>query len=337
MLENSPLKIWMFLIAIACAFAAGCPRAEAHPLAPSLLEIGELSPGQVQVLWKTPLARVPGEELQPSLPPFCHPVGAVQSFMEGSAKLSRSTVACDSAMVGSSWGVQGFANLQSHVILRLSLADGRKYQKVLDLQNPSFIVPEHPQASTVFKSYFRLGLEHILSGWDHLLFVLGLVLLVSSRRALLWTVSAFTLGHSVTLSLAALGLIHVPPLPVEALIAFSIVLLAIELTRSQAVHKTFFHRYPWALAFSFGLLHGLGFAGALAEVGLPPGEIPLALFSFNVGIELGQLAFIALVLMGQWALSWAPKPLTSRSRGLAVYAIGCLSAFWLIERLSKLL
>jgi len=335
-LDKKLLKIWVLWIAISCVFIGGSPRAEAHPLAPSLLEVGEIGAGQVQILWKTPLARVPGEELQPSLPPFCHPVGAVQSIMEGSAKISRFTVACDSSMVGSSWGAQGFANLQSHVIFRLSLADGRNYQKVLGLQNPSFLIPEHPQASTVFKSYLRLGLEHILSGWDHLLFVLGLVLLVSSRKALLWTVSAFTLGHSVTLSLAALGFIHVPPLPVEALIAFSIVLLAVELTRSQAAHQTFFHRYPWVLAFSFGLLHGLGFAGALAEVGLPPGEIPMALFSFNVGIELGQLVFIGLVLMGQWALALAPASLPLRSRGLAVYLIGCLSSYWLIERLSKL-
>jgi hypothetical protein len=169
-----------------------------------------------------------------------------------------------------------------------------------------------------------------------LLFVLGLVLLVKGRRQLLWTITAFTLGHSLTLSFAVLGLARIPPAPVEALIALSILVLAFELTREQKGSGTFFHHYPWSLAFGFGLLHGLGFAGALAEVGLPAGEIPLALFSFNVGIELGQLFFIAAILAVQTLSKPWPLPSMLKRMAIPAYGIGSLAAFWFFERLSKL-
>src|SRR6185295_4271413 len=143
----------------------------------------------------------------------------------------------------------------------------------------------------VAASYLRLGIEHILTGFDHLLFVLGLCLLIAGRRPLLWTLTAFTAGHSVTLSLAALGFVHVPQAPAEAAIAVTIVILARELARPSTTPRLL-RRRPWAMAALFGLLHGLGFAGALADIGLPAGDIPLALFSFTVGIEIGQIAFV---------------------------------------------
>lgn len=325
------VKALLIVWTLTLYFFAGS-SAQAHPLAPSLLEVKEVSAGQMQVLWKTPLAQIPGQFMKPLLPIICKNQGNVEVQRVETARVDRWKVVCDSSLVGQSLGVEGLVNLQSNVILRVSLADGRKYQKVLNAQAPQFLIPEHPQASVVFKSYSLLGIEHILGGWDHLLFVLGLVLLVKGRKLLFWTITAFTLGHSVTLSLAVLGFVNVPSAPVEALIAFSILVLAIELTRKQSGKGTFFHRYPWAMAFSFGLLHGLGFAGALAEVGLPMGEIPMALLSFNVGIELGQLGFIALILLSIRALNLLAFLNVIKSREIAVYAIGSLSTFWFLER-----
>jgi hydrogenase/urease accessory protein HupE len=175
--------------------------------------------------------------------------------------------------------------------------------------------------------------EHILTGPDHLLFVFGLLLLVSTSRLLLQTITAFTLGHSITLSVAALGLATVPQRPIEVLIAVSVLVLAVELARDPA-HASLLRRFPWAMALLFGLLHGFGFAGALAEAGLPPGDIPLALVSFNVGIELGQLAFVGAVLVLGVALRrWLPS-LAARSNRPAIYAMGILAAFWCYERLA---
>jgi hydrogenase/urease accessory protein HupE len=183
-----------------------------------------------------------------------------------------------------------------------------------------------PGAAAVLSSYVRLGVLHISTGPDHLLFVLGLVLLVVGRRRLLWTITAFTVGHSVTLSLASLGLVHIPPAPIEVAIALTLLWVAIELARDRA-QPTWSRRFPWALAFVFGLLHGLGFAGALAQVGLPDSEIPLALFGFNVGIEIGQLIFVGAILL--------VRPLTRDPRlsPVPACAIGTLASFFMLDRL----
>jgi hydrogenase/urease accessory protein HupE len=308
----------------------------AHPLAPSLLEITETGAGQSEVLWKTPSAKIPGEELRPKIPSECQRSEDIEMRRVETAYVERWRVSCNKSWVGSEVGVEGISSSQSNVILRVLLADGRKYQNILTAEHPSFVIPEHPQISIVFKNYLVLGVKHILTGWDHLLFVLGLVLLVKGRRQLLWTITAFTLGHSVTLSLAVLGWARLPAAPVEALIALSILVLAVELTRKQTGSGTFFHRYPWGLAFGFGLLHGLGFAGALAEIGLPVGEIPLALFSFNVGIELGQVLFISAILAVRLLSKPLPLPAMVKRMEIAAYGIGSLAAFWFFERLSRL-
>jgi hydrogenase/urease accessory protein HupE len=185
-------------------------------------------------------------------------------------------------------------------------------------------------------AYLKHGIEHILFGYDHLLFVLALILIVRSAKVLLLTVTAFTIAHSITLSLATLGLAHVPGPPVEATIALSILLLACEIIRVQHGRESMTAKWPWVVAFSFGLLHGFGFASALSEVGLPQGDIPLALFAFNVGVEIGQLIFIGAVL-GAWTLAKRigfPAILEPRARSVAAYAIGIMAAFWFIERLA---
>jgi hydrogenase/urease accessory protein HupE len=188
----------------------------------------------------------------------------------------------------------------------------------------------------VAAAYLVHGIEHILFGFDHLLFVLALVLIVRDRRVLLWTVTAFTLAHSVTLSLATLGYVDVPGPPVEATIALSILLLTYEIVRARSGEPSLTVRWPWLVAFSFGLLHGFGFAGALTDLGLPRGDIPLALFSFNLGVELGQLAFIGIVL-GTMAAAGRllSAPVTGHVFTVTTYTIGGLAAFWSIERVAE--
>ena len=211
---------------------------------------------------------------------------------------------------------------------------------MLTADRPVFTVPRAAGPAGVAALYGRLGVEHILSGFDHLLFVFGLVLLVAGRRRLVATVTAFTAGHSVTLALASLGVVHVPPAPTEAAIALSIYVLAIELTRSRGSRQkgpTWLRRSPWSMAALFGLLHGLGFAGALSEVGLPEGEIPAALLAFNVGIEIGQLAFVALVVAAGWALARLPRRLPAPLVRSPAYVIGSLAAFWFFERFAGVL
>jgi hydrogenase/urease accessory protein HupE len=193
-----------------------------------------------------------------------------------------------------------------------------------------------PGLLAVIGAYVQHGIEHILFGFDHLLFVLALILIVRSRRALLWTITAFTLAHSITLSLATLGVVHVPGPPVEAMIAVSIMLLACEIVRLRRGQISLTSRWPWIVAFSFGLLHGFGFASALTDIGLPQGDIPLALFSFNIGVEIGQLMFIGVVLATLACLKriGIPEAITRAATPVATYAIGSTAAFWFVGRIA---
>jgi hydrogenase/urease accessory protein HupE len=193
-----------------------------------------------------------------------------------------------------------------------------------------------PGTLAVAGAYVLHGIEHILFGFDHLLFVLALILIVRNGRVLLWTITAFTVAHSITLSLATLGVVHVPAPPVEAMIALSIMLLACEIARLRYGQNSLTSRWPWIVAFSFGLLHGFGFASALTDIGLPQGDIPLALLSFNAGVEIGQLIFIGVVLGALFCIRRFGVPPRIRHAAVPVtsYAIGITSAFWFIERLA---
>jgi hydrogenase/urease accessory protein HupE len=203
--------------------------------------------------------------------------------------------------------------------------------------SPRFVVKPSPGRLEVVATYTMLGIEHILTGFDHLLFVLALVILVAGVRRLLATITAFTVAHSISLALATLGVVHVLGPPVEATIALSIVFVAGEIVQGERGRGGLAARAPWLVAFSFGLLHGLGFAGALAEVGLPQNAIPLALLCFNVGVEIGQLVFVTAVLLIAWVARHASvAPLGRRRWATAsAYLIGALASYWLIERLAK--
>jgi hydrogenase/urease accessory protein HupE len=314
--------------------------ASAHRLAPALLELREASGGSVEWVWKQALLQPRGASLEPELPPHCASSGTPRLERDASSATLRGILDCGpapgaSALVGAEVGVRGLAEGGGSVLLRIGLADGRQLAAVLHAGRASFAIPARQRALDVARDYLRMGFAHILAGLDHLLFVSGLVLLVSGRRALLLAVTAFSVGHSVTLSLAALGFLGIPPALAELAIAASILALAVELVPGRGGSPL--RRRPWAAAGLFGLVHGLGFAGALAELGLPQGEIPLALVSFNAGIELGQLVFVAGLLAAGAALRPVRRRLPDRLAWAPAYALGSAAAFWCFERAARLL
>ncbi|MFT6955356.1 MAG: hypothetical protein ACJAYC_000349 [Halieaceae bacterium] len=307
--------------------------AQAHRFAPSLLKVIETASGQFNMVWKTPAQGTSNIPLRPTWPESCAVSNASPPQMEGTGKVSSWQLSCEfgpEGLIGQQLGVSGLGANQASAMLMITLLDGRIYQEVLSAAEAVFMVPAEPSTGEVMGDYSVLGMEHIWSGIDHLLFVFGLLLLVGGGSRLLWTITAFTFGHSITLSLVTLGYFNYPVALVEFTIALSIFLLAVELTRKG--RSDFLWRQPWWLAGCFGLLHGMGFAGALAETGLPQDNVPLALLFFNIGIEIGQIAFIAAV-MALWFVVRQPlAPWQDRLWPVPVYVLGSLSAMWCIER-----
>jgi len=332
------MKLRLLALLAGVSLLLGAGLAHAHPLAPALLELREHEGGRVEVKFKTPAKRLPGTKLVPLLPESCSTTGVATVEREGTGVVERYAVACEASLVGARVGIRGLEASGTDALLRVELADGRHIQSVLRSSEPSLVIPQRPSRLGVLRDYVRLGVEHIASGLDHLLFVFGLLVLVGARTVpLLKTVTAFTVGHSVTLSLAVLGFVSFPSGLIELAIAASIFVLGAELVPAPGRAPGRLRRFPWAMAGVFGLLHGFGFAGALAEIGLPSGEIPLALFAFNVGIELGQLAFIGLVLVAWRLMVRVRVPLPRWSSALPAYGIGCLAAYWCIERAAGLI
>lgn len=319
--------IVLTILCLAIATAAG-----AHPLAPALLELREGDHGRIDVRWRTAPFVVPGAPTRPVLPASCVATGAASEERDHGAIVERWSVDCGPAgLVGETVAVEGLGAAGTEALVRIVLRDGRTAQKVLRPVEPSFVVPARPSWIAVVVDYVRLGIEHILAGPDHLAFVAGLVLLVGAGRMLVKTITAFTLGHSVTLALVVLDVLHVRAPIAELAIALSVLALAVELGRPTASPSPM-RRWPWLVAAAFGLLHGLGFAGALREVGLPEGEIPLALLGFNVGIEVGQLAFVAVLLVAAAILRRLVPRLPVWATQVPAYVIGSLAALWCFER-----
>jgi len=318
--------------AVLAAVLAGAP-AWAHPLSPALLDLRESADGLVQVTWKMSALRLPGTELRPQLPAHCRAVSQGTANEAGDSITTEWTVDCrPQGLVGQRLGVTGLAAARTDALIRLALADGRVVQAVARASEPFVVVQAPARPATVVTGYVKLGFEHILSGPDHLLFVLGLLLLAGGVRRVLGTVTAFTLGHSITLTLAVLGVSKIPSAAVEVAIALTIYVLAVELARGPGRGPTLLGRFPWAMAFAFGLLHGFGFAGALREAGLPAGDVPRALLSFNVGIELGQLAFVLCMVTLARALRGLRPYLPAWTMRVPAYAIGSVAVFWCCER-----
>jgi len=306
---------------------------QAHKLQPAYLEISEQGSGSFNVLWKRPLVGNQPMDIYPRFPETCRNLTEpVLRPISGSA-VERWLVSCgESGLANQEIVIAGLVKTVTDTLVRIDLADGSMHTNVLRPDAPSWRVPEKPSKLEVAKSYLMLGVEHILGGFDHLLFVLGLLLIVRSTKILIKTITAFTLAHSVTLAIAALGFVHVPQTPVEAVIALSILFLATELSKQHRGEIGLTSRAPWLVALSFGLLHGFGFAGALSEIGLPQMDIPLALLFFNVGVEIGQLMFVAAVLVVMWMINKAKVQWPVWAEQIPAYTVGSLAAFWFIQR-----
>lgn len=240
-------------------------------------------------------------------------------------------------MTGATLRIDGLAALPTDVLVRISLHDGAEHSAILRTGTESFTIPEVPTRVELAISYWQMGTRHILEGVDHLLFLLTLLLIVAGLGPVLKTVTAFTVAHSLTLALATLGLVDLPPAPTEAVISLSIMLLAVEVVHKNDGKTTLSERFPWLVAFTFGLVHGLGFAGALSEIGVPQNEVPLALLTFNVGVETGQVMFVigvSLMLAGLHRLHGRAGLWVERA---SPYAIGGVAAFWTLQRIVSFL
>ena len=322
----------ILLSALLSAVLLPVQAVRAHEVRPGFLELRATAANVFLMTWKVPALGAYRLGIEPRLPASCQLIGQPTTVQTGGAFIEYGQVSCTRALEGQRIAIDGLDGTLTDVLVRIESADGSVRTARLTPSDPSFVLPEAPGPLMVLRAYVGLGVEHILFGIDHLLFVLCLLLLVRRLRQLLATITAFTLAHSLTLAAATLGFIRVPTAPVEATIALSIVFLASELVRDDGRRGVVARYYPWLVAFSFGLLHGLGFAGALAEVGLPQGEIPLALFAFNVGVELGQLAFVTAVLTLVRLVRLLPLRLPAWGQGAAGYAIGSLAAFWVFAR-----
>ncbi|MGH8697417.1 MAG: HupE/UreJ family protein [Burkholderiales bacterium] len=327
-------RVLVLLVAGVGALAPGA--APAHESRPAYLEITETAPGRYDVLWRTPVLSGMRLPVALKLPDNARNATAptVREFPD--SIVERRLVEADGGLAGKRVEFVGLQGTITDVLARVQLRDGAYSTTLVHPSKPWLEIAASQGAFAVFATYVKHGVEHILLGYDHLLFVLALMLIVRSTRVLVWTVTAFTVAHSLTLALATLGVVHVPGPPVEATIALSILLLAGEILRVRRGQPSLTAKWPWVVAFSFGLLHGFGFAGALTAVGLPRNDVPLALFAFNVGVEVGQLLFIAVVL-GLLALAKRlplPRQLTQHALPVATYVIGTLAAFWFVERIA---
>jgi hypothetical protein len=325
-----PRVLWL---AVACAAWLSLPLA-AHESRPGYLELREVAPERYELLWKQPARGDMVLALDPVLPPNCEAAGASSDELTGAALLRRATLTCPGGLAGGTIAIAGLEATLTDVLVRIDHASGVEETRLLQPAAPSFTVRGTPGTWERVASYLRLGIEHILLGVDHLLFVLGLLLIVERRSMLVKTITSFTVAHSITLAVATLGWASAPAEPLAAAIALSILFLGPEVVRKWRGETSFTIRHPWVVAFAFGLLHGFGFAAGLTEMGLPPREIPLALLLFNVGVEIGQLLFVALVLL----LARSFRVLEIRWRRWAEllpgYAVGVLGAFWTIQRLA---
>lgn len=323
----SLLRIWLAVLT-ALLFAA---PAAADTLRPGYLDLTETAPGQWRVLWKAPILGGLASRARPALPAFCS-LAWEPPRLSGDAVIEAGTARCARPLAGAAVGLSGMAQGFTDALLRVSPQGGAVVAERLTPDRAMVTIPVAAGRGEVLRTYLGLGIEHILTGWDHLLFVVSLVLLIRRGWMVAKTVTAFTLAHSLTLAPTALGLFVVARRPVEICIALSIVFLAVEIVKVDPSRPRLTERVPWLVAFAFGLLHGLGFAAALAEIGLPQGEVPAALFAFNVGVEIGQLGIVLATFAALWLVGRLAERRAQLVRRLAAYAIGCTAAFWMIQR-----
>ncbi len=310
----------------------------ADEIRPALLDIKEQSTGLFAVTWKVPTRGNRILAITADLPESLELVGTPVIEDIAGSRIERATYKNNGeSLVDQTIVIDGLKAVQTDVLLLVQLQDGTQHSAILRPVAPSFTIPPKASKLQVAADYWRMGTIHILEGADHLLFVLALMLIVVGFKELLKAVTAFTVAHSITLALATLGLVHMPAAPTEAIIALSIVFLATEIVHKRNGQVGLTELYPWMIAFAFGLFHGLGFAGALSEIGVPQHEVPLALLMFNVGVETGQLMFIGAVLALIAILKKLPVAPPASAWRVLPYSIGGVAAFWTIDRVLSFL
>lgn len=321
-------RLWLaFAIFMAAAFSP--LPANAHEVRPALLELTETQPGEYDVLWKQPVTDGKTLRLTPLLPAQCQAGEERINRFAGNVVAQRWQVICplDTGRIK----IDGLERSLTDVFVRIVMLDGGQRNQVLrpdaaiwDLETPA-------SGLSGIGEYLLIGAEHMLFGFDHLLFVLGLTLLVAKRQ-IIAVITSFTIAHSITLALTVFDVIALRSAPVELLIAASIVLLAVENIRKKQGKETLAARRPWLIAFVIGLIHGLGFAGALSDIGLPIGDEALALALFNIGLELGQIAFVGLILLILALLRHIGSAIDDAARITAIYFIGAIGCYWCLDR-----
>jgi hydrogenase/urease accessory protein HupE len=335
-LSLTPVLLWVLLLWVALFHG----EAGAHEVRPAYLEIDETAPNHFDVLWKQPSLGTLILRLEPKVSNGLLDTPPDEEYTANSFVIRRwqgRSLTRDS-FDHATLRIEGLEHTITDALVNISFASGQQIQMVLKPGNPAFAIHLTGTGKMPVPAYLTLGIEHILTGFDHLSFVLGLVLLVRGRLRLLKTITAFTLAHSMTLAAAALGLVHVSAPVIESLVALSIVFVAVELARAWQGQEGVTTRYPWLIAFTFGLLHGFAFAGSLADIGLPAHNIPGALLLFNCGVEIGQLLFVGAVLTVIAILRrvrWAA--LGGYGRWIAPYGIGALASYWMLERVHVLI
>ncbi len=327
------MRSYFVLMVIASWFAFAPGHVSAHPLAPAVLSF-TLGPedGAITMTWRTPVKRPKGQALEPRIPEGCEPLAPTtrQLTENNTAVIDTTPLRCDPPdLIGSVVRVEGLDDSTVNVVVRLERPDGSIDHAIIDARAPTLTIVEPEEETHSFVDYLELGVAHLVTGWDHMTFVLGLLILFGWHRRLIAAVTAFTLGHSLTLALSVFGILTVPQMWIEALIAMTIVVLALEIQSGQ--HGPVW-RHPWSLPAALGLLHGLGFASVLFDAGLPADEVPLALFGFNLGLEVGQLGVITAAWLIYRALRGAIPARWRDDRTVPAYMIGSLAAFWVIER-----
>ena len=309
----------------------------AHDSRPAYLEITEIAKGRYDVLWRTPLtsgARLP---VQLQFPEEARNVAAPSERAFPDSVVERRIIEIDGGLGGRRIEVVGLQGTITDVLARVQNLDGTSSTTLIRPSMPWLEIAVSRGRIETAVTFLKQGIEHIVLGVDHLLFVFGLLLLVRAPWMLFKTITAFTVAHSISLALATLGGTNVPALPLNASIALSILFLAPEVIKAQRGESTFTIRHPWVVAFLFGLLHGLGFASGLTHVGLPASDIPLALLMFNIGVEIGQLAFVGLILLTVRAFKALDIAWPAWSRLAPAYVVGSLGAFWTVQRVMLML
>ncbi len=329
-------KIGAFFVTLIALLSFGA-QVFAHEVRPAYLELRQIDSETYEAIWKVPGAR---DNLRlgvyVELPKTCLNISQPRGTFANNSFSEQWSFKCSGGLTGNTINIAGLSATMTDVLVRLERRDGTSQVTRLTPPAPSFVVSAAPRVTEVARTYLELGVEHILTGWDHLLYIVGMLMLVKGRQRVILTMSAFTATHSLTLTGAALGWVHVPQAPVEACIALSILFVASESVRVHQGRESLTQRWPWVVSFTFGLLHGFGFAGALSEVGLPQKAIPVALLFFNIGVEVGQLMFIAgvflVIAFGREVMKRTNQRVPLWAWRVPIYAIGTVAAFWFVQR-----